>query len=145
MAAMCLAGSPGHGQEDRSYLCAAEKVAGFSWSGQEWVVTDFAAAGERFVVQPATPPEWIAEIFDYEIRYSVTAEGRSEPEFWCGRATHGGQLSPIIACGGSGHGFRLNVETRRFMLNYGLGYLDGRDSNDTTPHLTIGSCTVQQE
>lgn len=145
LAGVALSLSSASGAEAPSYLCTAEKIAGFSWNGEQWVVTDFAAGGERFLVEPVTPPEWVKGIFDYEVSYSVTIDGSSEPDFWCGQATYGGQLSPIIACGGSGHGFRLNVNTLRFMLNYGLGYLDGRDSNDTTPHLTIGACTPLQD
>lgn len=142
LAMLCLASAVALAQQRQSYLCTADKIAGFSWDGQDWVVTDFATHGEQFLVRPASPPDWVAEIFSYDISYAVTVGDSSEPQFWCGRATHDGQLSPIIACGGSGHGFRLNVESLRFMVNYGLGYLDGRDGDYTTPHLTIGTCAL---
>lgn len=109
-----------------NYLCIGDLSTGFFWNGSEWQQTYFNVKADQFVVAIDG------------LTVTVTRVGRSAPTHTCELAVAGIEQA---ACGGLGYGFVVNFRTLRFQDYYGLGYVNGGDSADNTPSLTIGRCS----
>lgn len=119
------------------FLCIAEKATGFSWENGEWRRASFKTGDKHLVVEV---PEYsfIGEKYNYEVR----AFGSDKVEHRCvGSKSVLPEKGTRVLCGGIGFGFTMDTGTLRFQEYYGLGYVDGGDSNANTPYISIGVCS----
>jgi hypothetical protein len=114
-------------------VCVADKSTGFSWNGSSWITSDFNTGNQKYLVKPV--PEYGT---DFKVNYEIRAFGSDVAKHRCFRKEGWSE----VTCGGLHFwGFMLNFESLRFQEYYGVGYVDGRDSVENTPALTIGTCS----
>lgn len=112
--------------QSRTYLCIGDLSTGFVWKDGIWKEATFHVQEDRFAVKIEG------------MSVSVTQIGRDYPSHTCSLAVADADQ---FACGGLGYGFVMNLTTLRYQDFYGLGYVDGSDSANNTPSLTIGKCS----
>jgi hypothetical protein len=123
---LSLAAASAAEAQTRTYLCIGDLSTGFVWLADTWKETTFHVRNDRFAVK----------IEDLEV--TVTRIGNDYPSHTC---TLYAADATQFACGGLGYGFVMNLTNLRYQDYYGLGYVDGGDSPDNTPALTIGKCS----
>lgn len=124
------------GASAESFLCVADYSAGFKWNGKTWEPARFGVE-QKYVIADATND---ARAVGYT--HIVKDIGSNRVAHRCTRKPlPDGKPSGQMACGGMGYGFIFNFETLRFNEVHTIGYIDGDDSNENTPYMTIGKCT----
>jgi hypothetical protein len=90
-------------------------------------------------------------LIDMDVDYykaTVTQEGSNKAQPCT--ATYGNRgkdeipvsrYARIITCSAALKEYAFDLETNRFMVDYLVGYLGGKDDNSDTPAISIGTCT----
>ncbi len=113
--------------EDISYLCIPTKATGFYYnkSTKEWTNSTFKVGDEKLLIKKKGS-SWEWSKFGDKISHKT-----------CGYRTDVEQVD----CLTSGGDLTLNLKTLRYIQILLYGYIDGVDSNDNTPAITIGKCS----
>lgn len=110
--------------DGRKWLCVSEGASGFRWNGVSWEARSFRAL-EKYVLS------WRTD--DGEEGWKVNEMG-SEFAWPCSLNDQ------TFNCTTFGE-FFISLETLRYIKTYIVGYLEGVDSNENTPHIEIGTCS----
>ena len=114
-------------QETRTWVCTMNKATGFIFKDGSWVSTDFVANG-KFIIRGIQIEQ------NHVIRYQLRS---ADSEFWspC-NVDH-----EFISCEFPTE-VVFDTRTLRFLWSYRVGYIDGRDDNQNTPAIGIGTCSL---
>jgi hypothetical protein len=137
-----------------SYYCRAEASGGVKWVDNEWKGVSFNTKADDFVlkVEPVnlTGLDNIKAELKGQTLYSVViAEiAREQMHENCGQPEMKGIFQnfavikdQVIDCSIlSTQTFKISMDTLRFMEIYSGGYIDGKDGEDNTPSVTVGTC-----
>ncbi len=115
------------------YLCVQEQSTGFAFESGQWASARFRANG-TYVVRRANEDERAA--FG---KWLVTKVGESSPFTWC--ADDFNEFGGLRCDGGGLYTWWMAKDSLRFLGAYLVGYVNGRDNNDDTPHMFIGKCS----
>lgn len=137
MFAGVLAINPSGAAALEQYLCIGEKANGFRWNGTEWIHSTFKTDADKFLVYEVKPYELLDKIFTFEVKRF----GSDKVVQSCERYKTETYVGTRIICGGLGHGMLIDTKSLRYQEVYGLGYIEGKDTDGNTPSLTIGTCT----
>lgn len=112
--------------DNQTYFCVSEAAGGlmFNPTLKAWTGTNF---------KPQT--KWLVKI---ESGFAKVKQFDDSDYISCGKLSEYGVVSCNIFFGG----FIFNNKTLRFQSTYLIGYVGGEDSNDNTPHIEAGSCSV---
>lgn len=109
-----------------SYLCIPNKTTGFSFDSNKnnWVTSEFITTeSKRILIKTDSNWEW---------RRFGNKFGEK-----CGSISEAGWL----ICNAFFGTVRFNKNNLRFVETYTFGYTDGKNNNDNTPSISIGTCT----
>lgn len=109
-----------------SYLCIPSKSTGFSFDNNKnsWVVSTFITTeSKRILIKSNSKWEW-----------RRFGDKWGEP---CGDISEAGWLT----CNGFFGTVRFNKNNLRYVETYTFGYTDGKNNNENTPSISIGTCT----
>jgi hypothetical protein len=113
-------------------ICTTDQVTGFYFENGKWVRSHFQVSSKPYVVRPANA----SESRNGRFAYIVVETGTQRPKYYC-ITNH---ISRRLTCGNSNSGMIVDFESLRFNEYYTHGFIDGRDSNDDTPSISIGYC-----
>ena len=108
------------------WICLTERATGFAWNGQRWDQTSFDTSKMRYVISRDPAEDNAYTVKTVSRNYGTRCDGPTEYGF--------------ISCPFFGE-FKFNTKTLRFLSTYTAGYLDGKENNDNTPAIEIGTCT----
>lgn len=139
-----------------TYFCTSEASGGVrfmenlnSWTGAEFL------ASQRYVVS-VVPHSLVKDEFSGNMRpayiISVTAHGEETSEADAcvsrnvelrkiDRGLNYISVTGEFSCMQFGGEWIMHIENLRFLQSYVWGYVDGRDNNENTPNVEIGTCT----
>jgi hypothetical protein len=115
---------------NESYICVADSATGFAFNktSKKWKSTFFTTEN-KYIISKSKKAKY---------QWSVKEVGESYIYSSCKNDFNSGGY---IFCIGIGNTFTMNKNTFRFIMTYRLGYLDGIDNDDNTPHIEIGKCS----
>jgi hypothetical protein len=133
---------------DTAYRCTEEFSGGlaFDAANDRWRGNAFRVF-EKFTLQ--------MRFMGTTVRKSTVGDGRRVSEFdvYLADATgrdpqpcFGGDGRPVavengqVSCKKGLYDYKFNLTTNRFLYSYMIGYIDGRNDNENTPHITGGTC-----
>jgi hypothetical protein len=136
-------------RRDGSYLCVEEAAGGlfYNANSNKWEGATFRPSGKFILrlkfVQSRT--EILGGVGGMSISvddYQVTKEG-GDSAVPCDRAHKktAGLYDGVLICDATLHSYKFDFQTNRFLRAYLVGFIDGKDSNDNTPHVAGGTCT----
>ena len=120
-----LTSVPARSQE--SYLCVSEASGGVAYdsSQKKWKGTKFSNPNDKIIISKKNG-KWKMKDFG------------SKFEDDCGELTKSGSLG----CSNVFGDLIFNLNTKRYMKSYFIGYIDGKDNIENTPSITIGTCSL---
>ena len=122
------------GAEDLSFLCIAEGASGFRFENGSWHSVAFDVSEAKYILKKVKESEFGFE--DKENPYGLYDFGESSTITRCSQSESGDFMCLV----GTGD-FFFSPSSGRFIKTYTLGYWDGVDSNDNTPHIERGRCS----
>ena len=116
-----------------TWLCISEDSTGFYFEDGKWGQAKFDVSDDKFIVRPLKESD--GRYFkDKEHTYGVFDLGRDHPSKRC-------KSNISIVCKvGLGELF-FSPKSGRFIKTYPVGYWDGQNNNNNTPHITRGRCS----
>ena len=107
-----------------SYLCISDKNTGFTFNptSKSWVQTNFSES-KYILTKSSNGWEW--------------KDFGSTLGWECGAFNDSGRIN----CSNYSGSVLFNKTNLRFLSTYILGYIDGADSQNNTPAITIGKCS----
>lgn len=119
-------------EDGKQWICVAEAATGFAFHNDKWQRVTFNIDGEKYIISQTEPKQ--SHILTYRItqlgkKTSGSCQSIKYPPF------------PTISCNYSLTEIKVNVKSLRFIAVYPIGYIDGKDTNDNTPSMTIGKCS----
>jgi hypothetical protein len=125
-AAVLLASFASPAAAEIGWLCLADSATGFAWDGQRWIQSNFYTDKKRYIISQA------------ERSTGFVMKKVGEPyEQKCTAANEYG----FIACDMIFGQFIFNSAHLRYLMTYPVGFIDGKDNQDNTPSIEIGSCS----
>lgn len=114
------------------FICAIEKMTGFSKKSGSWQTATFNVDDQKFVVRRSTRQT-------EQVKWEVVDLGRSNPIIWCKEDFNS---VDNLFCDGIGE-FRMNRKTLRFLYVYPFGYFffEPGEEGANTPAIGIGKCS----
>jgi len=112
-------------QESHTWVCSLDKVTGFIFKDGNWVSTDFAA-NSKFIIRGIETKRSRGTI--YQLR-------SAESENWSACDVD----DEYVSCPFPTE-VLFDTRTLRFLWSYRAGYIDGRDDNQNSPAIGIGTC-----
>jgi hypothetical protein len=134
---------------DTAYRCTEEFSGGlaFDAANDRWRGNTFRVA-EKFSLQMTFMGSSVRKTTAGENRrvsefdvYIADATGRNPQPCFGGEGRPVGVEFGQLACKRGLYDYKFNLTTNRFLYSYTVGYLDGRNNNENTPHITGGTCT----
>lgn len=117
---------PLSGFAQNSYLCLPNSSAGFSYNNasKKWERSFFNVGDTKNLLNKSAKG-WVWSEFGEKGGYAC-----KEPKD-----------GSVIRCDLILGELIFDKKTQRYIKTYVVGYTDGRDDNNNTPNMTIGSCT----
>lgn len=108
-----------------NFLCVSEALGGVAYdkTKKRWEGTKFTNTNQKIIISKKND--------DWKIREFEDGFERN-----CGKITEHG----ILRCDVFFGEFVFNINTKRFLQSYMVGYINGEDNNNNTPAVTIGTC-----
>jgi len=121
-------------KEQKNYLCIAETSGNIAFNDDtgKWEGSN-SEAGNKFLLK-INDKEYLS------FAATVTNFGQKKPMFICLKGDEHTYAKSQICKGFYGR-FVYSLETLRFLRSYLAGYIDGKDNNNNTPYIQIGTCS----
>ena len=122
------------GQE--AYICLPSVISGFHFksSSGNWEQSRFRI-GDKKKILKKTDNKWEWKAFGEKYSFSTCGDSTESTP------TDGFNSAGFIFCDLLGGHLRMNKNSLRYIETYEIGYVDGKDNNDNTPYIEIGTCS----
>lgn len=117
------------------WVCIPEQATGFNYINGKWQALS-GKADNKYIIRAANNEELKRHKNTLDSKYVVMPFGSNIP-LPCRGNFHEG----VITCSYFDTHIRFNRDNNRFLSVYHTGYVDGIDTNDNSPHMTIGKCS----
>ena len=109
------------------YLCVSEAAGGVSFdqTQKKWKGTTFRNSNEKILIYKKNN-QWTMKKFASTVENKCTSPNE-----------YGFMFCDIF-----GGELKLSIKSGRYMSTYIVGYIDGKDNDENTPHIEIGVCTA---
>jgi hypothetical protein len=109
-----------------AYLCVPSKITGFSYNSSTklWEQTSFRIGDEKKLLKKVGN-QWEWRSFGKQFGQK------------CGQMSDYGWINCDLIFGT----MRFNKNELRYLETYTAGYIDGKNNDDNTPAITIGTCS----
>lgn len=131
IALVCLlAMQSAYAQEDKKWICVADKGTGFRFEHGQWQMVNFNVIDHKFIVSKKKG-------LDGVVKYHATRVGKTY-----GTPCNDNKLNEYgyLFCRSIVE-YRINTRALRYLSVYPVGYYDGEDNNKNTPNIVIGKCS----
>ena len=124
--AVAVASAPSSIPKGKSWLCAMDKLTGFSYANETWKISSFTA-DQKYIVKQKQNSEGDTTYHWTALGDTVGAECREQ---WL-----------MLVCE-LDYQVRFNTETLRFQFVNNGGFVAGWDDNKDNPAIGIGRCAA---
>lgn len=116
------------------WICVPDMSTGFKWKSTRWESVNFNT-DHTYIVSEVPSYDWLGA----QIGAEVNRPGSPYAEYRCeGSIPDNG----VLVCGAPAMNFIFNSGTLRYQEYYGIGFLDGSDTEGNTPFIEIGKCSA---
>jgi len=118
-----------------AFICIPDSATGFSYneSTKKWERAKFNVNSAKKILKK-NGAVWEWRVFGEKYGWSNCGGGDSKNEIEF-------NSSGFMFCDVLGGHIRMSKNTLRYVETYEIGFIDGKDNNDNTPFIEIGTCT----
>jgi hypothetical protein len=147
VASLMIGSALGAGR-DSSYFCAEDFVGGLSYdvSQKKWGTAKFRPEA-KFVLRLKYIRSWIKDdenVDDYNVIITHLGSTYNAECLDFSQSQHevvSDRKYTNLRCRANESDYIFNLKNSRFLSVYPVGYVEGEDNNDNTPHVSGGTCT----